>query len=155
CGVIGIAISVLRLEARHVRWLLRQPPTAGFVELDRLPYAATLPSTSFASVLKWLRARRLDDTYTPIDDPLNPGTTISPIDVIAFALSAGAVAAATLDRLAIVTGWDKGTLSALDTYFGYSAAGVTQFADPVVIDALETTVVLLAKVGVTVTDGLL
>lgn len=155
CAVIGMACSLLRLERRHVVWLLRQPAAAGFVELDRLPYAAALPALGFAPVLRWLRARRLDDTYAPIDDPLAPGATVSLLDVMGMALVAGATAANILPRIATVTGWDAQTLTALDTHFGFSAADVKQYADPTVLSTLEAAIVVLKKVGVVPADGLL
>jgi hypothetical protein len=155
CAVIGVAASLLRLERRHVVWLLRQPSAAGFIELDRLPYTTALPALPFASVLRWLRARRLDDTYAPIDDPQAPGTTISLLDVMGMALSVGATAAGILPRVVTVTGWDTQALTALDTHFGFSAAGVAQYADPVAIATLETAMLLLKRIGITLADGLL
>jgi hypothetical protein len=155
CAIIGIASLLLRLERRHVIWLLRQPAAAGFIELDRLPYAAALPALGFAPVLRWLRARRLDDTYAPIDDPLAPGATVTLLDVMGMALVAGANAATILPRISTVTGWDAQTLTALDTHFGFSAADVKQYADPAVLSTLETAILVLKKIGVVLADGLL
>ncbi|TDP92928.1 neuraminidase-like domain-containing protein [Labedaea rhizosphaerae] len=140
---ISLATGKLELTATTIAWLLDNAKALGWLRWDHLPYEAGQPVTTYA---EWLRLNDFLDLLATYPDTVDPAHPTVPVTAQGFydAVLAGGPA---LGTLALLTGTDPDTLTALDTHLGFAVADYT---DPATGNRLLAAATVLRTFGLDV-----
>ncbi len=139
--------GTLGLANDDLQWLLDSAPALGWLQIDLLPYQSGMPAATWAAWNALQQAIGLFTRYPAIVNPADASTPFTLRSVFDLAVTAGTTIGQLLDRLTLVTGWDRSVLGDLDTRFGYSAGNLAAYRQASTYVALETAVVALRMLG--------
>jgi hypothetical protein len=145
--------ATLGLGNDDLKWLLDNAGALGWLQIDLLPYQAGMPPASWASWYALQQALGLFARYPAVVNPADASQPFTLRSVFDLAVAAGTSIAQLLDRLTLVTGWDRGVLGDLDALFGFSAVDLSAYKLAATYVKLENAVVDLRKLGLTVAGG--
>jgi hypothetical protein len=147
---IAIVSTPFQLANNDLQWLIDKAATLGWLDLNKLPYQTGMPALTWAAWDSLQKALGFFSRYHPVVNPADATQPFTFRSVLDIALAAGSTAARVLDRLTLVTGWDRTVLGDLDARFGFSAINLAPYLLPATYLALEAAVTLLRKLGLSV-----
>jgi len=150
---IALVSAPFQLANDDLQWLIDKAAALGWLDLNKLPYQAGMPALSWAAWDSLQKALGFFTRYPPVVNPADATQPFTFRSVFDIALTVGATAGQVLDRLALVTGWDRTVLGDLDVRFGFSAVNLAPYLPPATYVTLETAVTLLRKLGLPVAGG--
>lgn len=148
--LLNLIISYLNkisIQAKDLQWFLQNSNTMGWLELDTLRYQADVAAADFDKWVKVQRAFQLMRTYSTVQSPADPTIILSWTDVWNM-VATGASQAEAFNLLALFTGWGRGDILDLNTYFSYNYPA--SYTDPATYLQLDKATAALRLLGVPV-----
>lgn len=158
--VLNLVVSYanrINVPANNLQWFLQNNAAMGWLELDNLAYQTGVPAVDYSKWYKFQQALQLMAQYGTVQNPDDPTSTLSWIDVWGQLVS-GAGKPAMFATMVLFTGWDPSALSDLDAYFAYTYPGAsvqpytTSFGDPATYIQLDQATASLRLLGLALGD---
>lgn len=150
---ITLFAATIPLNTDDIGWLLSHAGALGWLQLEQLPYQPGMTAIPLSAWDQLQDAIGLLRWYPPVTNPASPRDPLTMRGVFTLALPGGGAGPPLLDLLAGVTGWDRGVLADLDARFGFSVGSPSPYLLPATYLRLETAVIVLRKLGISVADG--
>lgn len=106
------------LEPDAIGWLLAHARDLGWLEWDAIPYQSGQVEASFQAYADLASMLALATTLTPVEDPADAAVPVTLWSVLEMTLPGStATRAQLLEKLALLTGYERDSLDAIDAYF--------------------------------------
>lgn len=110
-------ISSLNLSNTQLEWFLKNSKSLGWFEIDNIPFEATQPIVTYQQYAKFLGLLSLTKDLSPVINPIDAENPVSFFSTMELVLNASTSQDVLMQALALLTGYEKEDLIAIDQYF--------------------------------------
>lgn len=147
-------LNAFKLSSTEIEWYFNNNSNAAldWFEWDSIPFKGGQTTINFAKYVAFCRIVAYSKAFTPTANPLDAEKPISFFTMADFVLLGGAVGRDEfLNDLAILTGYEKGELDAIDAHL-FAAFDLANYKNPENWERIIACAEYLRKLGATVTQ---
>ncbi len=123
-------LNAFNLRNTDVEWYFKNNPALDWFEFDSIPYETGQTAIDFARYVAFFKMVTYSKQLTPVTNPLDAEKPISFLTIAEIILqSSGANRAEFLLKLALLTGYEKEDLDAIDAHL-FAAFNINNYKDP-------------------------
>lgn len=121
-------VTALKADGEQTTWLLTNGAALGWFTPDAIPYQGSQLPVDYQQWTDFLQFRTLTARLTPVANPADAENPVTIEEVLQLLLQPATTVTQLLGAMALITGYSRQQLDAIDAWFSFSAGGLSAYS---------------------------